>query len=234
MSSKANYLPWGKDLSSPFKYENNLTICKDGTICPTARNETCCSLKAGKNEVFFNYTEPIPRDVGDLSSFYALAGYSITSSTTLSSSTFSSSSATVSSSPISTGSSVNEASTSTASATLSSKQSTPSETSTNTSASSGSSSSTNTGIGIGIGLGIARLVCLAIFFYRRHRKRNIPVNPLDLPPNTSWHPLVTSGRSHGESLPAEMNGLGRKRFEMNGESMRAELGGNSWGNKMYI
>lgn len=206
-----------------FTYANNATICQDSTVCPNPGNQTCCSSGAGKREILFHYGDYMPTAAKDLSSFYARAGYTLPSSTTLSSG------ATVSISPTWTGSSINRVLTSATSASrngsISSKQSTSPDNPTSNSASSGLSSSAKAGvgIGIGIGLGIALLFCVSIVFLRRHRKRKVSADLLDSPSQARHWP-DTAREIHSESVPAEMNGSGRRPFEMTGEPSTAELG----------
>ncbi|MCJ1423085.1 hypothetical protein MMC29_000966 [Sticta canariensis] len=204
--------------NAPFSYDQNTTFCQDGTVCPNTGNTTCCRAGAGKKEILFHYISPLPTIVKDLTSFYSLAGYSLPSSTT------SSSGATVSTSP-----------TSTASASASSlsrpESSSPQQFSSPSSSSNpkpnsadpGLSSSAKAGIGIGVSLG-ALLVGLAILVLRRRRRRNMPADLLDPPPPAShWPGSIAAGELPGKSVPAEINGSGRKPAEMYGDPTSAEL-----------
>lgn len=198
-----------------FTYRYNSTICPDRTICPNQSNNTCCSAGAGRTEILFHYTSPMPSTVRDLSVYYALAGYSIPFSTT------SSSSPIVLMSPTPIGSSTYKQSASATSTSSSSPQQSVSfKNQTPNPAPSGLSNADKAGIAVGNCVAIALLVCLVITFLRRQRRReNKPMDPLRLPSEESQcHWPVTAG----EAL--EMNGLSRRPFEVNGESTRAELG----------
>lgn len=77
-----------------FNYTLNTTQCSDGTLCPFANNRGCCDENQGIKEVHYNYNSSavMPKDVAELTTFYAAAGYIFPTAippppTTLSSST---------------------------------------------------------------------------------------------------------------------------------------------------
>lgn len=147
----------------------------------------------------------MPGAVRDLSSFYAVAGYSIPSSPT-------SSSANAPTSPTPTGSSAYGTSALVASA---SRTESSSGNQTPTVAPSGWSSAAKAGIGVGNGVAIALLVCLVIVFLRRQRRKG---DPLHLP-SDEHDQRVTAAERHGigevdgNSIPAELGTYG-ERYEM--------------------
>lgn len=203
-----------------FSYIKNATICQDNTVCPYKDNTTCCSSGAGKTEILFHYGHAVPSAIVDLSAYYSSAGYSLPFSTTSSSKT------SISTTSLSTASSVSEVLPSAASTprtgSLTLKQPTPSVTSAPNSTDSGLSSSAKVGIGLGIPLGVSLLLCPAIIFLRRHRKKNTTLDIPETPPQSIGWP-VTAEEIGGKSVPAEMNGLQPEPFEMNGGSPPAEL-----------
>ncbi|KAI4219087.1 MAG: hypothetical protein L6R36_007726 [Xanthoria steineri] len=67
-----------------FDYEQNTTRCKDTspqTLCPnnfySASNNTCCDKSQGIVEINYHNEEAMPKTSADLSSYYALAGYTV-------------------------------------------------------------------------------------------------------------------------------------------------------------
>lgn len=140
-----------------FNYQLNVTICSDSTICPNPRNQSCCDQGQGRTEINYHNNAVMPSVFADLSSYYALAGFTIPVST--SSSTRSTSlAAQTPSSPVI----VTVVTTS-----LSSTSLPPPEPS-----SSGLSPGAKTGIGVGIGVGAAILGVLLLILYMLYRRRN--------------------------------------------------------------
>ena len=89
-SASGIFDPW----YDKFNYTLNTTQCSDGTLCPFANNRGCCDENQGIKEVHYNYNSSavMPKDVAELTTFYAAAGYIFPTAippppTTLSSST---------------------------------------------------------------------------------------------------------------------------------------------------
>ncbi|KAL2049281.1 hypothetical protein ABVK25_010459 [Lepraria finkii] len=148
--------------SSRFNSTLNTTTCNDGSICPSAKNETCCHNHQGIKEIKFHNNNPLPSKEADLATYYSVAGFSISTSTLASTPNTQTTLAT----------------------TLSTRQSTPSASSaaattaapTTTSLPSGGSSGINPGTIAGIGIGAAvciwLIACLIYFWFNNRGTRS--------------------------------------------------------------
>ena len=147
---------------------NRVTNCSDDTFCPNPNNQSCCDNNQGVVWIFYSNNAHIPND---LSTYYANAGYSI--STTASASAIPTSTRlaiTTNASPTSsTVMMTSQISTSSAAKTS------PSSTSSSSTSSGGLSSRASAGVGVASTLGVLLLLGLALilFIHKRRRKNGV-------------------------------------------------------------
>ena len=64
-----------------FTWEN-VIMCRDGTICPSPKNQSCCDQEHGRVEINYHNNATVPSERSLLSSYYADGGYMISASLT--------------------------------------------------------------------------------------------------------------------------------------------------------
>ncbi|CAL8578007.1 hypothetical protein XPA_003809 [Xanthoria parietina] len=146
-----------------FDYDRNITRCTNTnpqTLCPNNRfsrsNNTCCEENEGITEINYQNNEPLPTAKADLSSYYALAGYTIPTD-----GVYKKASAT----------STSSSSTATADSATTSAAAGPSAApSPESDPSSGLSTGAKAGIGIGVAAAVLILAGAGVFLWMRRRK----------------------------------------------------------------
>lgn len=156
-------------LTQHFSYENNVTICDDGTVCPNPKNETCCKKHQGRSELNYHNRATLPESVTGLASYYAQAGYTIPGASAIpsvkvhaaQSSSVPTSASLPSTSPSSTGSG-----SASPTSTLPAEKQDPNPLHSSSGLSAGAKA------GVGVGIGVAAMICATItfIFYLRRRK----------------------------------------------------------------
>ncbi|KAI4231704.1 MAG: hypothetical protein LQ349_005439 [Xanthoria aureola] len=151
-----------------FDYDLNTTRCintSPQTLCPhndfSTSNNTCCDKFQGIIEINYQNGEPLPTARADLSSYYALAGYTIPTDGIYKAAITSSTSTSSTSATAATG-------TTTSAATSPSAPS-----SSDPSPSSGLSGGAKAGIGVGVAVGVLAVAgaAAAIFLFMRRRRQ---------------------------------------------------------------
>ncbi|KAL8766689.1 MAG: hypothetical protein Q9209_006619 [Squamulea sp. 1 TL-2023] len=204
-----------------FDYDLNVTRCSETrTYCPNNNfsfsNSTCCDRNQGVPEINYQNAEVIPTAKAELSSYYALAGFTIPTDgvykAAISSTSTSSTSTTSSSSSTAT----------VASATTSSGTGPTAVSVTTPAPSSGLSIGAKAGIGAGIAAGVLIVAATAIFLWIRRRKN------LKTERET---PAMSSYLQYGGGTPPRHErAMGRyyKSSELPGEGERTELDSQSY------
>ncbi|CAO1599042.1 hypothetical protein XANCAGTX0491_002787 [Xanthoria calcicola] len=164
-----------EEVSADFNYELNTTRCidtKPQTLCPVnyffnnpdnaasayTSNDTCCGNSQGITEINYRNIEPLPKASADLSSYYALAGYTIPTDGIYKAAITSSTSTSSTSATAATGTTT---SATTSPSAVSSPDPTPSP---------GLSTGAKAGIGVGAAAGILAVAGALIFLFMRRRK----------------------------------------------------------------
>ncbi|KAL8847167.1 MAG: hypothetical protein Q9198_011245, partial [Flavoplaca austrocitrina] len=208
------------DLTEPgydyFDYDLNTTRCTNTnpqTLCPnndfSTSNETCCEAGQGILEINYQNSEPLPTAKADLSSYYALAGYTIPTDGVYTPVTAFSSSA----------SSTSTSSASAAAAATTSPANPAPAPSTEEDSSSSLSTGAKAGIGIGVAAVVCAIACAAIFFYIRRRKQTKHDREQPAMSNYPQYSNVPQDAGPGQERPMEYY----KSSELADDSARMEL-----------
>lgn len=186
-----------------FSYALNTTQCPDGTLCPLADNQNCCHANRGIKEIRYKYNSSavMPKDVAELSTFYAAAGYTFPTAIPLPSPT--------------TSASVNRLQ---AAATSAPSSSSPPY-----------HSDLNHGdkIGLGIDITLGILVCvvcailLHLFIWRLRRCHRQSDRPMEVGPPGSTSVHVNSTVLEGTPAGSELSGLQQHVYELYDDHARS-------------
>ncbi|KAI4256819.1 MAG: hypothetical protein L6R42_006010 [Xanthoria sp. 1 TBL-2021] len=209
---------YAKNLAE-FDYDLNVTRCTNTnpqTLCPNNRfsksNNTCCENNEGITEINYQNNERLPTAKAGLSSYYALAGYTIPTDGVYKTATAASTSS---------------SSTATADSTTTSAAAGPSAVSSPEPApSSGLSTGAKAGIGVGIAAAVLILAAAGIFLWMRRRRtvRNDREKP-DLP-NSQQYSAVPQEPGPGQEQHMDNY---YKTSELPDEPVRMELDSRPYG-----